>query len=118
MFAKRAKACGATVPGDLVSGALLTKRMFEQKLSASFPDRGLVCPTTTCNLTQTQKDKAALQALTKDLYRDAKKAKLLTIATCGTSPEKPTTRRPTTETYAAQLQSDIKKLPKSLSDCD
>jgi hypothetical protein len=118
MFAKRAAACRATVPAGLVSGALLNKRIFEQSLSAAFPDRGLVCPASVCTLTNTKNDRSALQALAKKLYQDAKKAKLLTIAACGSSPEKPTVRRPTTETYAAQLRSEINKLPKQLSKCE
>lgn len=116
-FANRASACGGAVPGDLVSGALLNRRSFEQRLQSAFPDRGLLCPATVCPPAKTGDDKAALQALAQQLYRDAKKAKLLAISACGSSPEKPTKKRPTTETYAAQLRREISKLPKSLSKC-
>jgi hypothetical protein len=116
-FASRASRCGGAVPTDLVSGALLNRRSFEQRLQSAFPDRGLLCPETVCPLAKTPDDKAALQALAQLLYRDAKKAKLLAIAACGSSPEKPTKKRPTTETYAAQLRREIAKLPKRLSKC-
>jgi hypothetical protein len=116
-FAKRASACGASVPSDLVSGAMLTRRLFEQNLRSSFSDTGLLCPASVCTLVAKKNDKAALQALARKLYQDAKKAKLLTIASCGSSPDKPTVRRPTTETFAAQLRSEISKLPKQLSTC-
>jgi hypothetical protein len=117
-FAKRAAACGATVPGDLVSGASLNRRSFEQKLQAAFPDTGLSCPASVCPPSPTAEDKATLRSLTRQLYQDAKKAKLLTIKSCGASPDRSRTKRPTTETYAAQLRSEIGKLPKSLSSCE
>jgi hypothetical protein len=116
-FSKRASACGGTVPGDLVSGALLTRRTFEQKLQAAFPDQGLLCPATVCSTLVKADDKTQLRALTQQLYRDAKKAKLLAIAACGSSPDKPTKKRPNTETYAAQLRREISRLPKRLSRC-
>ncbi len=117
-FAKKAAACGASVPGDLVSGASLNRRSFEQKLQAAFPDTGLVCPASVCAPTATAEDKAVLRSLTTALYRDAKRAKVLTIKACKTPPDRSGVKRPTTETYAAQLRREIGKLPRALSRCN
>jgi hypothetical protein len=116
-FSKRAAQCGATVPTGLVSDAALNRRRFEQQLRSTFPDRGLLCPESTCNLTSNRDAKVGLRTLASEIYRDAKRAKLLAISSCGVVEERPTVRRPTTETFLAQLRSEIAKLPNRLSRC-
>lgn len=116
-FSKRAAQCGAILPAGLVSDAAFNRRSFEQQLNSIFPDRGLVCPGSTCNLTSNRDAKAQLRALANQIYRSAKQAKLLAIAACNVREDKPSARRPTTETFLAQLRSEITKLPQRLSKC-
>lgn len=116
-FSKRAVQCGARVPTGLVIDAAFYRRNFEQKLNSTFPDRGVVCPESTCKLMSNRNAKGQLRALASKIYRSAKQAKLITITACGVRDEKPSARRPTTETFLAQLLSEIDKLPQKLSRC-
>lgn len=118
MFSKRAIACGGEVPSDLGSNAEQVSRDLERRMAKSFPDAGLTCPVSVCAAAPTSQDRAALQAFAKQLYRQAKTAKLSAIKACGSSPDSSNKRRPSTETYHAQLRSEIAKLPRKLSACD
>ena len=118
MFSKRTLACGGDVPDNLRDGAEEVSDSMEQRLTQRFPDSGLLCPLSTCTTIPTAQDRGALQALAKQLYRQAKAAKLLAIKTCGTTPDSSNKRRPSTEAYYSQLRSEIAQLPRKLSACD
>ncbi len=117
MFSKRALACGGDIPHDLGSSAQTILNGMERRLTANFPDSGLMCPDSVCVAIPSAQARTALLALAKQLYRDAKTAKLAAIKACGTPNNHSNTRRPSTETYHAQLRSEIAKLPRKLSAC-
>jgi hypothetical protein len=118
MFSKRARACGGQVPSDLSTSAQAESRSMEQRLARDFPDRSLVCPVSVCVASSASQSRTALLASAKQLFTHAKTAKLLAIKACGASPDTSTRRRPSTETYHAQLRREITKLPRRLSSCD
>jgi hypothetical protein len=117
MFSKRTLACGGDIPNNLGSSAETILRGMERRLNANFPDKGLVCPISVCAAAPSSQARAALQSQAKQLYRHAKKAKLLAIEACGSPANHSGQRRPSTETYHAQLRSEISKLPRKLSTC-
>lgn len=117
MFSKRARACGGAVPLDLSTSTQTILSGMERRLHANFPDRSLICPESMCTVVPSGQTRTALLTLAKQLYRNAKTAKLLAIKACGAPANHSGKKRPTTETYLAQLRSEIAKLPRKLSAC-
>jgi hypothetical protein len=117
MFSKRARACGGDVPLDLSTNAQAILRGMERRLNANFPDRGLVCPESMCAAVPSGQARATLLTLAKQLFTYAKTAKLSAIKACGAPTNHSGKKRPTTETYLAQLRSEIAKLPRKLRAC-
>jgi hypothetical protein len=117
-FARRMTTCGGAYPSSLVKGATAMRRAFERRLASAFKDIELSCPTTVCSKVTKTADHRALTSFANDLFQSAKRSKLNAIKMCGETPSSKPDRRPKTDAYLAQLVSDIKKLPRTVSRCE
>lgn len=121
-FTARARACGAKVSNGSVNAAAALRASMVLQLTASFPDKALLCPAQVCPLEKTAPTKASLLRSTSKLFVYAKNAKRSAQRACATSlkPETGSRRdsRPTTEVYRAQLEKEIRRLPKTRSACE
>lgn len=117
-FARRSSACGGGYPSSLVSAAAAKRKAFVAALQSSFADKVYQCPVDVCTTGKRLKEKAKLSALAKDLFGYAKRSKQGAQRACPSSArDKGDTRRPT-EAYLAQLESEIAKLPRTVTECD
>lgn len=117
-FARRTSSCGGAYPSSLVAAAAAKRKAFVAALEDSFANKVYQCPVDVCTTEKRLKQKAKLSALATDLFGYAKRSKQGAQRACpATSRDKGDTRRPT-EAYLAQLQSEIAKLPRTVTECE
>lgn len=121
-FTSRARACGAKISNRSVNAAAAVRDSMILQLNASFADKALSCPARACPVEKTAPTKAALLRASAKLFVYAKNAKRSAQRACASTlkPETGPRRdsRPTTEVYRAQLEKEIRRLPKTRTVCE
>lgn len=121
-FAAKTRACGGSFSNATVKASAKARESFTSQLHATFKNSTLSCPSTVCPLQSTGTARSGLLRLATTLFTHAKSAKQRAQRACASAQpaedrSKPNTRPPT-EAYLAQLQKEIKRLPKSFSACE
>jgi hypothetical protein len=121
-FTAKARACGRSVSNGSLNGAATVRAAFVSLLDTSFKDDSLSCPASVCPVEKTAPIRTALLRSSARLFIYAKRAKQIAQQACASSskPEsgsKPDPR-PRTEMYRAQLEKEIKRLPKTRTACE